>query len=119
LYRYFLALTYGTTLETLNLQTLTPDEAFALGYLTVMDDYFHPAEAVSILKMAKAQKQNSLTVSMIAALTQAQIALGSDWCKVWKLTDEVVSDSTLKQDLRPEAKKIILDYMSGYQSSCK
>jgi hypothetical protein len=118
LYRYFLALSYGTTIEKLNPRTLTSDETFALGYLTVMDDYFHPEKAVPLLKMAKAQRSNSLTVAMIAALVQAQAAFDSDWCKLWMLTNGAANDTTLKQDLRPEAKKIILDYMNLYRSSC-
>jgi hypothetical protein len=45
--------------------------------------------------------------------------LNSDWCEVWKLVEKVLEDKTLKQDLRPEAVKIITDYMSLYKEYCR
>jgi hypothetical protein len=118
LYRYFLGLTYGKTIEQLNPKELTSDEVFALGYLTVMDDYFRPEKAVPLLLEAKSRKPSSFTVAMITVLAQTQVVLSSEWCQIWRLTDAVASDRTLKQDMRPEAREIILAYMRQYQAFC-
>jgi hypothetical protein len=119
LYRYYLGLKYGSSIEQLTPNFLTPDEVFSLGYLTVMDDYFKPEKAILLLESAQKRKPKSLTIAMVTALSQAQIALSSDWCRVWRLIDAPTQNSKFQSDLRPQAKAIILDYMKGYQSSCK
>ncbi|MBN1898894.1 MAG: hypothetical protein JW827_08965 [Spirochaetes bacterium] len=119
LYSYYLALNQGQLLKNLDIDLLQADEIFCLGYLTVMDDYFHPEKAFLLLEKAKNNLKNSFTASMILALAKAQKAMDSDWCTVWKLTEEVLHNESLDQDLRPEARKIIIDYMSLYESECK
>ncbi|MBW4549997.1 MAG: hypothetical protein KME35_02590 [Aphanocapsa sp. GSE-SYN-MK-11-07L] len=99
LYRYFLSLTYGQKADQLDLQALTADEVFALGYLTVMDDYFNPEPAIALLLSAKARNQDSFTVVIVTALAQAQAT--RDWCQVWQTTDAVTQARSLKQDMRP------------------
>ncbi|MFQ5794345.1 MAG: hypothetical protein ACE5JP_04770 [Candidatus Bipolaricaulia bacterium] len=118
LYSYYLALKYRRPLEGLDMDMLTGDEIFSLGYLTVMDDYFHPEKAVPLLERAKERLRDSLTVSMILALAKAQAAMSSDWCEVWELTEEVTRNEKLKQDLRWRARKIILAYMVLYRDYC-
>jgi hypothetical protein len=118
-YRYYLGLTYGLTVEQLAPERLSADEQFALGYLTIMDDYFHPQKAIPLLEKAQARQPKSRTVAMITALAKAQAMMQSDWCQVWTLTDAAARNQSLRSDMRPEAQKIILDYMSGYQASCK
>ena len=131
LYSYYLALLYRQSLKELDIDILNADEIFCLGYLTVMDDYFHPEKALPLLEKAAARKKNSFTVSIVLALTKAQKVMDSDWlgrigvkceslwCEVWKLTEEVLRNEELKQDLRPEAKEIIVDYMVLYKYKCK
>jgi hypothetical protein len=119
LYLYYLALSYRTPIDDLDIDALNGDELFSLGYLTVMDDYFNPDEAIQLLEKASAKRRDSFTVSIVLALTKAQKAMESDWCEVWKLTDGVLGNKKLKQDLRPRARKIIVDYMSLYKDDCK
>jgi hypothetical protein len=119
LYRYYLGLIYDQPAEDLMPSQLSDHELFALGYLTVMDDYFNPLKAQPYLDAAQQRQPKSYTVAMISALTQSQVALDSNWCKVWQITEKVVDDSTLDQDLRPAARKIILDYMGLYEESCR
>jgi hypothetical protein len=119
LYRYFLGLTYGQKADQLDMQALSADQVFALGYLTVMDDYFNPEPAILLLLNAKARENDSFTIAIITALAQAQSQTASDWCQRWKLTEAVTQERSLKQDMRPKAKKIILDYMRSYRASCK
>jgi len=119
LYLYYLALSYRTPIDDLDIDALNGDELFSLGYLTVMDDYFNPDEAIPLLEKANAKRKDSFTVSIVLALAKAQKAMESDWCEVWKLTDGVLGNKRLKQDLRPRAKKIIVDYMTLYKNDCK
>ncbi|MGF1601302.1 MAG: hypothetical protein ACFCU8_04655 [Thermosynechococcaceae cyanobacterium] len=119
LYQYYLGLTYNQPIADLKPSQLSNDELFALGYLTVMDDYFKPNKALPYLQEAQQRQPKSYTVAMVTALTKAQVALESDWCQVWRVTEKVVNDSALEQDLRPAAQGIILDYMGAYKQSCR
>jgi len=116
LFSYYLGLKYKKSVLNLAMEQLTADEIFCLGYLSVMDDYFHPENAIPVLKMAHEQKSESFTVAIILALTQAQNFMKKDLKKVWQVVDAVIEDEKLKLDLRPEAKKIILDYMVLYKN---
>jgi hypothetical protein len=118
-YLYYLALLYHVPLIELDSDFLSPDEIFCLGYLMVMDNYFQPENAIPFLEEAQKAQKDSFTVSIILALAKAQTMLNSDWCEVWKLVEKVLEDKTLKQDLRPEAVKIITDYMSLYKEYCR
>lgn len=112
----YLALRQGRRVEDLEWERLSGDEVFCLGYLMVMDDYFHPQEALPYLQEARTKNRRSLTVAIIYALTQAQIlALQENWPEAWRVTEAVLQNRRLKQDLRPEAIQIIRDYMLLYR----
>jgi len=119
LYAYYLALLYHVSVTELDTEFLSADEIFCIGYLTVMDDYFHPEKALPILEEAYKTMGNSFTVSIILAIAKAQRAFDSDWCEVWKLTEAVLQNKELNQDLRPEATKMIVDYMVLYKEYCE
>ena len=119
LYAYYLALLYHVSVTELDTEFLSAGEVFCIGYLTVMDDYFHPEKALPILEEAHKVMKESFTVSIILALTRGQKAMDYDWCEVWRLTEEVLKNKELKQDLRHEAMKMILDYMVLYKEYCK
>src|SRR3989338_1280898 len=119
LYACYLALLYHVSLIEIDTAFLSADEIFCMGYLMVMDDYFHPEKALPLLEEAHKTMGNSFTVSIILALAKAQRAFGSDWCEVWKLTEEVLKNKELKQDLRHEATKMIVDYMILYKEYCE
>ena len=119
LYACYLALLYHVSLIELDTAFLSADEIFCMGYLMVMDDYFHPEKALPLLEEAHKTMGNSFTVSIILALAKAQRAFDSDWCEVWKLTEAVLQNKELNQDLRPEAIKMIVDYMILYKEYCE
>ncbi|MDN3514060.1 MAG: hypothetical protein NG747_06640 [Candidatus Brocadia sp.] len=119
LYTYYLGLLYHMSVVELNTDFLNADEIFCLGYLIAMDDYFHPENAILLLGEAYKTMKDSFTVSMVMALAKAQMVFEEDWCEAWKITESVLMNSGLKQDLRPEAKKIIVDYMILYKEYCK
>ncbi|MBI3926037.1 MAG: hypothetical protein HY319_10890 [Armatimonadetes bacterium] len=112
-YRQFLAKRYKTKEDALRLSELTPDEVFALGYLTAMDDYFHTERAANILSRAAERNPTSFTVAMILAVTRAQDV--DDWSEIWPLVDGVLKNQKLRFDMRPEARDLILEYMKLYQ----
>ncbi|HQU32455.1 MAG: hypothetical protein HRU72_08615 [Planctomycetia bacterium] len=118
LYMYYLGLLYHVSILELDTDFLSADEIFCLGYLMVMDNYFDPAHALPLLEVAQKAMKDSFTVSIILALTKAQIILTEDWCAVWKLTEKVLENRALNLDLRPEAIKIIVDYMILYKDYC-
>ncbi|TLD41130.1 MAG: hypothetical protein JETT_2595 [Candidatus Jettenia ecosi] len=118
-YMYYLALLYHVPFTELDTDFLSADEIFCLGYLMVIDNYFHPEIAIPLLEEAYEMKKDSFTISIILALAKAQMMLDKDWCEVWKLTERVLRNKNLKQDLRPEATKLILNYMILYKEYCK
>ena len=121
LFLKFLSEKYRMSFEphAINTGILHADEIFCIGYLEAMDDYFHPEKSMQLLETAKKRRGDSFTVSIVLALVRAQEAMASSWCTVWKLTESVLSDKSLKQDLREEAKKIIIDYMILYRDECR
>ncbi len=119
LYAYYLALLYHVSVTELDTEFLSADEIFCLGYLTAMDDYFHPEKALPLLEEAHKLMKESFTVSIILALVRGQAVLDYDWCEVWRLTEEVLKNKELKHDLRPESVKMIIDYMILYKEYCK
>lgn len=119
LYAYYLALLYHVSITELDTEFLSADEVFCMGYLTAMDDYFHPEKALPILEEAHKVMKESFTVSIIMALVRGQAVMDYDWCEVWRLTEEVLKNKELKQDLRPEAIKMIIDYMVLYKEYCE
>lgn len=119
LYTYYLGLLYHMSITELDTDFLSADEIFCLGYLVAMDDYFHPENAIVLLEEAQRMMKESFTVSMVLALVRAQIAFEQDWCEAWKIIERVLQNADIKQDLRQEAKKIIVNYMILYREYCK
>lgn len=119
LYLYYLGLLYHMPITELDTDFLSADEIFCLGYLTAMDNYFHPENAIPLLEEAHKLMKESFTVSIVLALAKAQLAFDTDWCEVWKLIERVVENRDLKPDLHPDATKIIMDYMILYKDYCE
>lgn len=119
LYTYYLGLLYHMSITELNTDFLSADEIFCLGYLVAMDDYLHPENAIVLLEEAHKVMKDSFTVSIILSLAKAQMAFEQDWCEAWKVVENVLRNTELKQDLRTEAKKTITAYMILYREYCK
>ena len=68
---------------------------------------------------AKLKKKNSYTINIICALIEAQKAMGSDWCEVYNLTNNVRINDALQIDMKEDAIKIIFEYMDLYKDYCK
>ena len=95
------------------------DELLCMAYLVAMADYFDVTLATQIAEKALAKNPGSFTFNIICALIRAQTkALEFEWCEVYHLTNHVREDSSLVQDMKPEALVWIYDYMDGYQQYC-
>lgn len=71
--------------------------------------------ALPLLGLARRHKGRSFTVAIVIALVQAQQALDRDWGEVWRAANRVLKNRSLRQDTRPRAREIILDYLTLYQ----
>jgi hypothetical protein len=118
-YLYYLSLLYHVPLIELDTDFLSAGEIFCLGYLMAMDNYFYPEDAIPFLEKAHEMLKDSFTVSIVLALAKAQMAFTWDWCEAWKAVESVLENKNLKRDLRPEAAKIIVDYMILYKDYCE
>jgi hypothetical protein len=109
-------LIFSKNLSELDVKSLDADDAFVIGYLQALDDYFHPDKAIPYLEAAYEIKNTSFTTAIILALAEAQSIMDKgDWCKMWELIYHVYNDKSLYTDMREGAKKIIKDYMILYK----
>jgi len=96
-----------------------PDELISYAYLKAMDDYFNVDEALRYADQAvKKDKAGSRTVRLIAGLIQAQKAMDSSFCDVFRITDAIRKNERLMNDMRTKAVNKIYEYMDEYGDSC-
>lgn len=117
-FKTYIAKKRGITTAQINLDNLSGDELFCLGYFLAYDDYFVVDEALNMLEKAVAKNKTSFTVNMVYTLVKAQKAMDTDFCKVWKLTAELLNDKTLKRDMKTSAIQLVVDYMILYKQDC-
>ncbi len=95
------------------------DDLLAMAYLKALDDYFKVDAAVELAEKALKKNKKSRTYNLITGLIKAQKAFDGNWCEVFQITDRVRKNEKLKNDIKPEAVKIIYDYMDIYGDECK
>jgi hypothetical protein len=95
------------------------DELLAMAYISALDDYFNVDDAIVFAEKALEKNPESRTFNLIAGLIKAQKTMDSDWCEVYKITDRIRKNIELKNDMKPEAVKIIYDYVDIYGDECK
>jgi len=105
--------------DKINYDKMSAEDLCCLGYLTAMDNYFVVDEAIKILNIARDKNQKSYTIAIITAIVEAQKAMDTDWCRVWKICETVQDNKKLKKDMRDDAIKVIFDYVILYKESCK
>lgn len=101
-------LIYKKSVSKLNLNTLSGDQLFCIGYLKALDNYNEPEFALKCLKLAEKKLNTSYTVSAVRAIVEAQ----HDYDSIWKYMQKVQENSKLKRDMRQDAVNIILNYMA-------
>ena len=94
------------------------DILICYAYLKALDNYFDVEEAIIYAQKAKLKNDKSYTINIICAIIEAQKAMDSDWCEVYKLTNNVRLNGTLIRDMKEEAVNIIFEYTDGYGEYC-
>lgn len=115
MFLYYLALKHREQLDTLELEELSAHEIFCVGYLTALDNYFEPADGLALLQYARELMPESLTVALITALAEGQVAMDEDWSGVWPPVKAVLDNEHLEWDFPDPAFTIIMEYMSLYE----
>ena len=86
-------LRYRDTGKPPDVKDMDGHEAFVLGYLTVMDDYFHPDAALPYMDRARELLPESYTVAMVRALVMAQAQMDKDdWGPLWESVSAVMEE---------------------------
>lgn len=93
---------------------INAEERLCLAYLTALDDYFDVREAHRMALQAQKQLPNSFTVAIVCKLIEAQKRFGEQ-DKLWTIVEPVLNSKKLKNDMRPAARKQIVDYMILYK----
>jgi hypothetical protein len=101
-----------------DIKILSADDLFCLGYLTIMDNYFQTDKPLQLLALARQKKPKSYTVNIILALVEAQKAMDTDFCRVYKICEEVRKNYSLTQDMKMDALNIIFGYIADYKEYC-
>jgi hypothetical protein len=94
------------------------DQLLCMSYLKAIYNYHEVDGAIRYSERALTKSPKSYTFQIISALIKAQKSLNSDWCKVYRFTDEVRRNTTLDKDMKEEAIAIIFKYMDNYKDSC-
>ena len=118
IFTQYLMKKYRFQTKDLPIYALNRSELMCLGYLKLLDDYFHPLEAMKILERALKIKPKSFTVNIVTAIARGQVAFDYDWCQIWCFAETVLNNKSLEEDFRPEATSIIVDYLILYRDSC-
>ncbi len=95
------------------------DEILSMAYITALDDYFEVDDAIILAEKALEKNPKSRSFQLIAGMIKAQKAMDGNWCEVFQITDRVRKNDKLQDDIKPEAVKIIYDYMDIYGENCK
>ena len=110
-------LIFNKSMKNLDVNSIDADDLFCIGYLQVMDDYFHPLKATPYIEKAYDLNGKSFTIAIIYALIKTQSMMNdqSNWCEMWNVVYKVFDDKSIYSDMKEEAKKIIWDYMINYK----
>ncbi len=102
-----------------NINETSADILICYAYLKALDNYFDVDDAIKFAQKAKSKNKNSYTINIICALIEAQKAMGSNWCEVYNLTNNIRVNDALQIDMKEDAIKIIFEYMNLYKDYCK
>lgn len=119
-FKQFVARKYGENWENLDLNKLSGDELFCLGYITIIDGEGNSEDGLTVLNMAVQKSPNSYTINLIHALAVAQSSInnGND-CEGWKTCNSVKTNTTLNNDLNSGISSLIFDVMESYNNNCQ
>jgi dTDP-glucose pyrophosphorylase len=91
----------------------------ALAYAKARENWFDLGEAYILGYSAFLKDSRSFTVNMVYALIVSTEILEHDFCEVFKICNSVISNNSLKQDMRPQAVSMMMEYIHLYEEYCK
>lgn len=100
----------------------TPGESgrllFLRGYMQAMDDYFRVDEASRLVQRASEKLPDDFTVALVSTLVLTQDDQVYSWCDRYRMPTAVVEQYRGRENMRPEAVDIIMEYMNLYKDYC-
>lgn len=114
-----LKIKYGTTSELTVLSEIDFSTHVALAYARARHYYMDLREAYVLLASAFLKNSNSFTANMVYALVATTDVMEKDFCQVYQICASIVADTTLVQDMRPQAVPMIMEYINEYAKYCK
>ncbi|WP_199247538.1 hypothetical protein [[Phormidium] sp. ETS-05] len=130
MYAEYVARSHNVTTSELTIDMLTPQEAFALGYLLAMDDYFtmkplggtgevEQARPLELLDAAVGKNHRDFSIYLIRSLVRTQNEMHRlTWCGVYTDISSAISGFPFERNMRDEAVGVIMEYMNIYQEYC-
>jgi hypothetical protein len=118
-FRMFLGRKYQVNESNLNIDNLTADEQFCLGYMTFLNDATDSGKAAAIIEKAKTQLPNSFTINIILSMAKANIAVEKgDWCAAWTTCEKVLNNASLSIDMESSAVDAIKSGLENLKEKC-
>lgn len=97
----------------------TAEELISYAYLKALENRYDLVESLQCVDLALKKSPKSFTLNIIAAIIKSQNIEESNWCVIFKNTDEVRRNISFTKDMKEEAMKIIFEYMDSYKEYCK
>ena len=101
------------------LESYSAADLMCLAYIRCMDNYFELGEGVNWIETALNKNPESLTIQMISALINGQVAMDNNWCEVWKTCSLALNMPRQYNDFKTAAVQNIVDYMIIYKPYCE
>ncbi len=119
-FKQYVARKYKGNWESLNLEKLTADELFCLGYLTILDDKGKVDNGLPILELAAQKNQYSQTIQLFRALAAASVSIAAgNPCEGWEACQAVRKNTALNNDLDAGVSSLLYDIMESYNNGCQ
>lgn len=118
-FRQYMARIHNDNWESLNLDNLSAEELFCLGYLTIIDEGGNVENGLPILEMAEQKNPYSYTISLFRALASATASFASgNYCDGWKACQAVKANTTLNMDMDQAVSDLIFEVVADYDDGC-
>lgn len=122
MFSYHLCLFKNIRVVDFSLDTLNSNELLLLAYVTAMDDYFNPEQALPILEKAfekDHKNQQSTTYQAVKTLIESQCLINkpNQWNEIWEKMKTLLENKELNNDMRAKALEIIKEYLILYKKN--
>src|SRR5690606_9911417 len=100
-------------------ELLTTDDLVCWAYLRAMDNYETPFYSMKGAFLAYWRNQKNMSAGVVWCLVVSQMALMSDWCKIYESAKTFIVNAEYEVNIfKEEAITIIMEYMNLYEQDC-